>query len=102
MRNEALETFFPQANCKDEPKDIFFPTSVFEGTKKRNPLYKVQVLAAKQICDECVVRDECLEYALVNRIEHGIFGGYTEKERVRILRQRTQLQGVDAETEIAS
>jgi hypothetical protein len=30
------------------------------------------------------------EYALVNRIDHGVWGGTSERERRRILRQRRQ------------
>ncbi len=34
---------------------------------------------------------ECLEYALLNRIEHGVWGGASERERRRILRRRRDL-----------
>ena len=37
------------------------------------------------------VRSECLEYALLNRIEHGVWGGASERERRRILRRRRDL-----------
>ena len=43
---------------------------------------------AKAICGICTVREPCLEYALVNRERDGIWGGATEKERRRMLRQR--------------
>ncbi|MFJ9829597.1 WhiB family transcriptional regulator [Streptomyces sp. NPDC101160] len=43
---------------------------------------------AKAICTFCPVRTECLAYALDSRIEHGIWGGMTERERRRLLRQR--------------
>jgi WhiB family redox-sensing transcriptional regulator len=39
----------------------------------------------------CTVRLECLEYALANRIEHGVWGGASERERRRILRRRRGL-----------
>ncbi len=28
-----------------------------------------------RICAECPVRQSCLEYALANRIDHGVWGG---------------------------
>lgn len=44
--------------------------------------------AAKAVCDACSVRQPCLEYALATREREGLWGGATEKERRRILRQR--------------
>ena len=46
------------------------------------------VQAAVAICQSCPVQEPCLEYALVNRIQHGIFGGVSERGRDRILRDR--------------
>jgi WhiB family redox-sensing transcriptional regulator len=43
---------------------------------------------AKSICATCSVREPCLEYALSNREADGVWGGATEKERRRMLRQR--------------
>jgi WhiB family redox-sensing transcriptional regulator len=34
------------------------------------------------------VQPECLEYALTYRIDHGVWGGASERERRRILRRR--------------
>jgi hypothetical protein len=36
---------------------------------------------------ECPVREECLEYALRNKEEHGIWGGASERQR-RKMRKR--------------
>ncbi|PKW11810.1 WhiB family transcriptional regulator, redox-sensing transcriptional regulator [Streptomyces sp. 1222.5] len=43
---------------------------------------------AKALCGGCGVRTECLAYALDQRIEHGIWGGMTERERRALLRRR--------------
>ncbi|MFF4933154.1 WhiB family transcriptional regulator [Streptomyces griseofuscus] len=43
---------------------------------------------AKAVCNGCRVRTECLAYALDGRIEHGIWGGMTERERRGLLRRR--------------
>lgn len=43
---------------------------------------------AKHVCEECHVREACLEYALTRREKIGVWGGATERERRRILRQR--------------
>lgn len=43
---------------------------------------------AKAVCMSCPVRTECLAYALDRRIEHGVWGGMTDRERRSLLRRR--------------
>ncbi len=43
---------------------------------------------AKALCLGCPVRTECLADALDNRIEFGVWGGMTERERRALLRRR--------------
>lgn len=43
---------------------------------------------AKAVCLGCVVRTECLADALDNRVEFGVWGGMTERERRALLRRR--------------
>lgn len=43
---------------------------------------------AKSVCGGCPVRTECLADALDNRIEFGVWGGMTERERRALLRRR--------------
>src|ERR1700741_675427 len=64
------------ANCLGVAPDLFFPE---RGASTRE---------AKEVCRGCVVREECLEYALVNGEKFGIWGGMSERERRRIRRQR--------------
>ena len=65
-----------QGRCTDVPPSTFFPS---DGAG---------VEAARKICAECPVTAECLEHALVNRIDHGVWGGCSERERRRILKRR--------------
>ena len=62
--------------CTAIPPSTFFPS---DGAG---------VEAARKICADCPVRAECLEHALVNRIDHGVWGGCSERERRRILKRR--------------
>ena len=43
---------------------------------------------AVRTCMACPVRVECLEYAMDNDIEHGTWGGLSERERRRLKRQQ--------------
>ena len=43
---------------------------------------------AKRVCAECGVQAACLDYALNKREKAGVWGGATERDRRRILRQR--------------
>jgi WhiB family redox-sensing transcriptional regulator len=65
-----------EAKCRDVSPAKFFPS---DG---------LGVSAAQRICGQCPVIDECLEYALANHIDHGVWGGRSERERRRLLRRR--------------
>lgn len=72
----------PEHTPRHHP-NIWFPT---DG---------VGVSYAKRLCDTCPVQVECLEYALANRVEHGVWGGESERSRRRLLRE---VWGVDIST----
>lgn len=69
-------TWMLKARCRGAEPTEFFPS---DGTG---------VISAQHICDGCQVCTECLEYALEHQIEHGVWGGASERERRRILRRR--------------
>src|SRR5687767_4591368 len=69
-------TWQEYANCLGVVPDLFFPE---RGASTKE---------AKEVCRGCVVRDECLEYALSNGEKFGIWGGMSERERRRIRRAR--------------
>jgi len=71
------------ARCRDLPPAVFFPS---DGAG---------VEVARRYCAECPVRTQCLEYALGNHIDHGVWGGTSERERRRIARSR-RAQGTAA------
>ncbi len=65
-----------KANCLGVDPDLFFPE---RGASTRE---------AKAVCRGCVVREDCLEYALANGEKFGIWGGMSERERRRVRRSR--------------
>ncbi len=64
------------AACRGLDPEIFYPASDEEAA------------VAKAVCGQCAVASTCLEYALGSRERDGVWGGATEKERRRIIRQR--------------
>lgn len=48
--------------------------------------------AAKKVCALCLVRSECLEYALKNSESFGVWGGLSERERRKLRKERRQLE----------
>jgi WhiB family transcriptional regulator, redox-sensing transcriptional regulator len=69
-------TWRHQAACRGLDPEVFYPVTEDEAD------------VAKSVCDRCAVRESCLEQALSLREKEGVWGGCTEKERRRIIRQR--------------
>lgn len=63
-----------RAACRDGDPDALF----VQGAEQN---------IAKRVCRGCPVRYECLADALDNRIEFGVWGGMTERERRALLRR---------------
>jgi WhiB family transcriptional regulator, redox-sensing transcriptional regulator len=64
-----------RAACRGVDPDIFYPVSDEDAEE------------AKAVCASCTVRQACLEYSLAAREREGVWGGLTERERRRIVRQ---------------
>lgn len=62
--------------CKGLDPQVFYPESDEEAEE------------AKTVCRGCSVQTACLEHALAAREKEGVWGGATERERRRIIRQR--------------
>lgn len=74
------ERWMERASCADMPCDLFFPVD-------RDGVVRVQ-----QVCAGCPVTVQCLEYALRHRVDHGVWGGCSERKRRRILEARALSQ----------
>jgi WhiB family redox-sensing transcriptional regulator len=67
-------TWRERAACLREDPELFFPIG-FSGPALR------QLERAKQVCAGCVVRDNCLVWAIETGVDHGVWGGLSEEER---------------------
>ena len=74
---QAAEAWQAKAACRGPQSAAFFPPSHAE--RKDEKLQREE--RAKAICRTCVVRRECLDYAIRIREPHGIWGGLNELER---------------------
>ncbi|WP_047869474.1 WhiB family transcriptional regulator [Nocardiopsis sp. RV163] len=72
MWNEKMAA---RAKCREIDPDALF----VQGAAQNR---------AKLICRGCPVRTQCLAEALDSRIEFGVWGGMTERERRALLRRR--------------
>tara|TARA_R110000744_G_scaffold42497_1_gene95907 strand:- start:543 stop:773 length:231 start_codon:yes stop_codon:yes gene_type:complete len=59
----------PLAACVGMPFSMFYPET------------NVGYVEAQAVCDGCLIREACLEWAIVHREEFGIWGGVTERRR---------------------
>ncbi|HVE62902.1 MAG TPA: WhiB family transcriptional regulator [Mycobacteriales bacterium] len=76
---ETATDWIALASCRDrDPDDLFV-----QGAAQNR---------AKQLCMGCPVRAECLSDALDNRVEFGVWGGMTERERRALLRKRPHVR----------
>lgn len=74
-----MQEWAAQGACRDSDPDALF----VQGAAQND---------AKRVCRGCVVRTECLADALDNRIEFGVWGGLTERERRALLKKRPNVR----------
>ena len=72
---ETLQDWTARSACRTQDPDDLFVTGAAQNR-------------AKTVCLGCPVRTECLSDALDNRVEFGVWGGMTERERRALLRRR--------------
>ena len=78
LQAETVNDWTAAAACAATDPDELFVTGAAQNR-------------AKAVCQGCVVRTECLSDALDNRVEFGVWGGMTERERRALLRRRPQV-----------
>lgn len=71
------------ALCKDEDPELFFPIGN-TGPAER------QIKEARSVCNQCVVKCDCRDWALDTGQQSGIWGGLSEDERRGMTRIRVR------------
>jgi WhiB family redox-sensing transcriptional regulator len=69
-----------KGTCRTVDASVFFWSD-----QTARPMRRRREAAAKAVCARCPVRAQCATYALSTREPHGIWGGFTETERRRLL-----------------
>ena len=69
-----------RAACLSVDPELFFPIG------NTGPAV-VQVTEAKRVCNSCTVSETCLQWAIENHQDSGVWGGLSEEER-RSLKRR--------------
>ena len=80
-----------RSECLNEEPELFFPIG------NTGPAV-FQIEEAKAVCRRCDVRDQCLQGAMENGQDHGVWGGLSEDERRALKRRsvRNRISKVDA------
>lgn len=74
--NDAIDEAQVRISCRESDPDAWFP--------EKDSTIGNKYTLAQRVCAKCPVRDLCLEFALVNEEQHGVWGGMTPKERQRL------------------
>jgi WhiB family redox-sensing transcriptional regulator len=75
---DTVHEWTAEALCNSGDPDVLFQRGAAQNL-------------AKVVCRACPVRMECLADALDNRVEYGVWGGMTERERRALLRRNPQV-----------
>lgn len=78
--NSSDRSWMAEAACRNISPDIFFP-------EKLPGKHVIKASAAKKICMNCSVQEECLNYGL--KEAHGIWGGLAPRKRQHLRNLKT-------------
>jgi WhiB family redox-sensing transcriptional regulator len=74
--------------CRYHPQEVFYGSEDRSNKARHHPNLTVdEVAKARRICNACPVQMECLDYAIRNREEFGIWGGSTAGQRKKWIKQ---------------
>jgi WhiB family redox-sensing transcriptional regulator len=68
--------YWDEASCASVDMELFFP----ERSSKDQP----HISQVKMICMSCPIRTKCLQFALDENEQFGVWGGMTYRERLQL------------------
>lgn len=68
-----------KAACLNSITDVFFPNTSLKDDSK-------EIVNAKKICNQCEIKNDCLNFALSNDEPDGVWGGLSHRERKKLKR----------------
>lgn len=77
--NDAIDEAPVIVGCRGNDPEAWFPDE--------DSMNYLQYTDAKKLCAPCPVKSLCLEYALANNEAHGLWGGLTYRERLKLKRK---------------
>ena len=75
--------WFSEAACRGLEVELFLGVDDETPSQRRTRQNE-----AVRVCAQCPVRGRCLELALTSNERYGVWGGTTEAERQRLIRER--------------
>ncbi len=87
INRRAAESYRRLMDAKDEVGEVScenFPEAWFP---ERENASDSEVKLAKELCGQCPIKKQCLEFALTNEEAHGLWGGMHASERLLLLRK---------------
>jgi len=83
----AANEWREEAACTGMDTDIFFP------------LQGKSTVQARKICGRCLVRADCLNYAITTNQLRGMWGGMLRRDRYQVKKMRMEGEGEGRERE---
>jgi WhiB family redox-sensing transcriptional regulator len=77
MLDDTDDRFMKHAACKGLDPEMFFPERGANTSIKK----------AREVCNRCSVKDDCLRFAMNNRIDFGVWGGLSAHQRIQRARR---------------
>ena len=96
MVDESDEDSLPKLGWEDQARCKGLPTEWFYPAQGRRPIDLARIEVVCTLCSTCPVKTDCLNAALQNHEDHGIWGGLTKVGRDKLY-TKVPVSSVDEE-----